>query len=302
MLAPIAIFTYNRLVHVRKTINALKNNLLADQSELIIFSDAAASEDKLKEVVDVRNYLKTVNGFKNIRIIERDENKGLAVNIIEGISAMLREYDKVIVLEDDLITSPYFLKYMNDALDLYEEEEAVISVHGYVYPVKGDLPELFFIKGADCWGWGTWKRGWSKFEIDGEKLYTQLIEKNATYQFDFEGSYPYTKMLKENSEGKNSSWAVRWYASAFLNDLYTLYPGKSLVFHEGGDGSGINTGYDVLLDVNLAEKPIKVTKIKIEQSKIAYDSFKIFLHQLTNPSLLTKIKGRIKLYTGKFNK
>jgi hypothetical protein len=301
MLAPIAIFAYNRLFHLKKTINALKDNLLANQSELIIFSDAAASAEKLKEVAAVRSYLKTISGFKKVSVIERQDNYGLAINIIEGVSSILKDYEKVIVLEDDLTTSPYFLKYMNDALDLYKEEDSVISVHGYVYPVKAKLPETFFLKGADCLGWGTWKRSWSKFEISGDKLYKELIEKDSSYEFDFEGAYPYTKMLKENSEGKNSSWAVRWYASAFVNGLYTLYPGKSLVFHEGGDGSGVNTGYNFSLDVELAETPINVSRIKIQQSKIAYESFKIFLYQLANPSLFSKIMRRIKKYTDKLN-
>ena len=126
--------------------------------------------------------------------------------------------DKVIVLEDDLVTSPHFLQYMNDGLGIYERDDRVISIHGYSYPVHGKLPETFFLRGADCLGWATWKRGWDLFEDDGQRLLNELERRNLTRSFDFDGSYPYTQMLRDQIAGSNSSWAVRWYASAFLRD------------------------------------------------------------------------------------
>ena len=146
------------------------------------------------------------------------------------------------MLEDDLLTSPYFLDFMNEGLSIYEEDEKVISIHGYVYPISEKLPETFFLRGADCWGWATWKRGWDLFEPDGGLLLNKLEESKQTEEFDFNRSYPYTQMLKDQINGKTNSWAVRWYASAFLQNKYTLYPGKSLVSNIGGDGSGTNTG------------------------------------------------------------
>ena len=167
-LAPIVLFAYNRLEHLKKTINALQKNILALDSELYIFSDGAKNEETLQQINKVREYIKTITGFKSITIIERKENLGLANSIISGVTEIVNKYGKIIVLEDDMVTSRHFLKYMNDALDYYENENRVIGIHGYIYPVKKELPNTFFIKGADCWGWATWKRGWDLFEHDGK--------------------------------------------------------------------------------------------------------------------------------------
>lgn len=296
MLAPVVVFSYNRLSHLTNTINSLKQNTLSSQTDLIIYSDGPSSEKQTPLVNGVRSYIKSINGFSSIKIVERPYNFGLANNIISGVSEVLEEYDKLIVLEDDLVLSPYFLNYMNDGLNIYADSFDVASIHGYVYPVRETLPETFFLKGADCLGWATWKRAWNYFEIDGGKLYEKLLQTKDKYKFDFEGAYPYTKMLLQQSEGKNSSWAVRWYASAFLNDQYTLYPGKSLVYHAGGDGTGMNTGIDWLLDVELTNRPINVNKIKVEESEIAYNSFRKYLYTLSNPSLSIKVKRRLKKY------
>lgn len=257
-LAPITLFVYNRPDHTQQTVEALQKNELAEQSDLIIFSDGPklGQEDKVKQV---RDYIKTIKGFKSISIRESDINKGLANSIIDGVTEIVNKYGKVIVLEDDLVTSPYFLKYMNDALELYENEEKVISIHGYIYPVKDELPETFFIKGADCWGWATWRRGWSLFEADGQTLLKELELKRLTNEFDFNGSFAYTQMLKDQISGKNNSWAIRWYASAFLNNMYTLYPAKSLVAHIGFDqGTHCTGGKNVIA---ISNKPINLNKI-----------------------------------------
>lgn len=266
-LAPIVIFTYNRPEHTRQTVEALLKNEYASESDLIIYSDAPKNEIARQGVQDTRRYIQSITGFKSLRIVERDSNYGLAKNIVDGVTTVLREYDRIIVLEDDLLTSPYFLKYMNEGLNLYEYTEEVISIHGYIYPLKGDLPETYFIKGADCLGWGTWRRGWDLFEPDGTKLLTQLIAEKKTREFDFGGTYPYTKMLKKQVEGKVGSWAIRWYASAFLHNKLTLYPGRSMIYHNGSDGSGTNC--DVVsdeFDTELSTTPLRVEPIKMEES------------------------------------
>jgi hypothetical protein len=241
-----------------QTVSALLKNFLASESEIFIFSDGPKDENDEAKVAEVRKYIKTIKGFKRIEIIERDKNWGLANNIIDGITKVVNQYGKVVVLEDDLVTSPYFLKFMNDGLNIYEEEEKVISVHGYVYPIKG-LPEIFFLRGADCWGWATWKRGWDLFEKDGKKLLDELEKRKLTKLFDFNGAYPYTKMLKDQVEGKVDSWAIRWYASAFIHEKLTLYPGISLVKHIGDLGTHVKDSS--LFDVELSEKPIFVKRI-----------------------------------------
>ena len=161
---------------------------------------------------------------------------------MDGVSEVIKKYGIIIVLEDDIITSRYFLKYLNQGLNLYENEYDVISIHAWAYPVKKILPETYFLKGADCQGWATWKRGWELFEPDGQKLLNEIEAKNLIKEFDFSGSYPYTQMLKDQIAGKNSSWAIRWYASAFLKNKLTLYPKESLIYNTGFDGSGVNCG------------------------------------------------------------
>lgn len=268
-LAPIALFVYNRPGHTRWTIEALQKNILASDSDLIIFSDGPKDAAGSKQsVLAVRAYLKTIQGFKSVKIMEREKNQGLAKSIIAGVTSVVGEFGKVIILEDDMVSSQYFLQYMNEALGLYEKEDDVISIHGYIYPVKGILPETFFLKGADCWGWATWKRGWDLFEPDGKKLLRELKERNLTKEFDFSGSYPYTKMLKDQIAGRNNSWAIRWYASAFLKNKLTLYPGKSLIYNTGFDGSGTHCGSDNGLSWNseVGDAKIEVKKIDAIES------------------------------------
>lgn len=298
-LAPIALFVYNRPLHTRQTIEALQKNILASESDLIIFSDGPKDSMESKEgFLAVREYLKTVRGFKNIKIIEREENYGLAKSIIAGVGEVVREYDRIIVLEDDMITSRYFLQYMNGALDLYENDDNVISVHGYTFPVKEDLPETYFLKGADCWGWATWKRGWDLFETDGQDLLEKLENNKLTEEFDFSGSYPYTQMLRDQISGKNNSWAIRWYASAFLKNKLTLYPGKSLIYNTGLDGSGTHCHSGSDLNINGKEKDvkIKVTKINTEENIDARLAIVGFLKNQSN--FYSKIIKYLKIISG----
>ena len=290
--APVIVFTYNRPLHTRATIEALQNNIGAQDSELFIISDAAANEDALLAVQQVRAYIKTISGFKKICIIERERNYGLGNNIIKGVTDVIDVYGRAIILEDDLITAPYFLGYMNEALDIYADKERVICIHGYVYPVKEKLPETFFLRGGDCWGWGTWKRAWKHFDQNGQLLLDELLRTGQAREFDFNNAYPYTAMLKDQIAGKNTSWAVRWNASAFLLDMYTLYPGISLVFHAGGDGSGTNTGNQHLLDVKLAETPVQVKEIRVEQNADAFKAFSNFLKLISSPALYYRLKRK----------
>lgn len=296
--APIVLFTYNRLWHTRQTVEALLKNELAAGSDLIVFSDGPKDENSRAKVDDVRKYLKTIKGFKSIKIIENSKNKGLAESIISGVTKVVNEYGKIIVLEDDLVTSPYFLRYMNDGLNLYENYEDVISVAGYSYPLNQKLPETFFVKGADCWGWGTWKRGWDLFEPDGQKLLDELVRQNITYEFDVLGSYPYTQMLKDQIMGKNNSWGVRWNASAFINQKLSCYPGVSMVQNIGFDKSGVHCGELDIYDVNLSQKPVSVNNLNPINDKHIVKLIAFFL----KPNLFQKIINKIRKFQHRFVK
>jgi len=302
MLAPIVLFVYNRLDHTKRTIDALKNNFLSKDSELIIFSDGPKKNLDKPKIDELRSYLRNIDGFKKIEIVERSKNLGLAESIISGVTEIVNKYGKIIVLEDDLVTSPYFLKYMNEALDLYENEEKVISVHGYNYPVKGIKTSTFFLLGADCWGWATWKRGWDLFEEDGKKLLEQIKKKRLSWKFDFDGSYPFMQMLKSQIVGLNNSWAIRWYASAFLANKLTLYPACSLVDNTGFDNSGTHAGFVDIMSTKVCHEPVILEKMPVEEIKENRLIVKSYFHKPTVWIVikLAKIKNSIKLLYRRF--
>lgn len=243
-LAPIVVFTYCRKKNTVETITSLLGNDEAAYTDLIVYSDAPKNDKAIDKVTETRNYLQSINGFKSIRIIEREQNFGLAKNIMTGVTDVVNEYGRAIILEDDMTVSKYFLRYMNDGLERYKDNPQVASIHGYIYPTEmnSNLPETFFIKGADCWGWATWKRAWDCFTPDARYLYNEIKKKNLIKEFEFDYSYGYYTMLKRQINGKANSWAVCWYASAFIKNMLTLYPNQPMVILNGLDGEGSTHG------------------------------------------------------------
>ncbi|MEZ5555452.1 glycosyltransferase [Haliea sp.] len=277
MNAPVVLFCYARAKHLRLTLESLKTNYGADDSELIVFSDAPKHKSDTKSVAEVRALLRNIEGFKNVRVIERPYNYGLSKSIVEGVSQVLTEYDRVIVLEDDMVTSPHFLNYMNQALSIYRNEDSVACIHGYVFPVKDNLPEAFFLPGADCWGWATWRNSWADFEPDGAKLLYELERRELLNYFDYNGAFPFSKMLRDQILGGNDSWAIRWYASALLSDRLTLYPGRSLVHNIGNDMSGVHSVHTKAYDTELSSSPIKLNAIDLCANQWVRDRFEEYL-------------------------
>ncbi len=255
-LAPVALFAFRRPEHLRRTLDALRRNPEAQETDLIVFSDGPRDERDMPGVLAVRNLLAAVEGFRSVEVRSSPTNLGLSRSIIGGVTEVVEARGRVIVLEDDLETSASFLRYMDEALERFAEDERVASIHGYMYPVRESLPPAFFLRGADCLGWATWARAWRLFEPDGAKLLAQLRERRLTRAFDFDGSYPFTRMLRRQVEGKNDSWAIRWHASVFLAGKLTLHPGRSLVRHMGADAAATNcAGVDYLEVEMLGEAP-----------------------------------------------
>ena len=162
-IAPIILFTFNRLEHTKRTVEALKQNSLASETELYIYSDGPRDENVRKIVNEVRDYIKTIRGFKKITIIEQNKNKGLANSIIDGVNDIFNKYERVIVLEDDLVTSKYFLEYMNESLEVYNNRQDIWSIAGYSPNIN--IPnsyseEVYLTKRGCSWGWATWKNRW----------------------------------------------------------------------------------------------------------------------------------------------
>ncbi|MDO8652466.1 MAG: glycosyltransferase [Undibacterium sp.] len=298
MLAPIVLFAYARPDHVRRTVESLSCNPGASDHELIVFSDAARTPDKQSAVDQVRGYLESIKGFRSVTIYHRPHNFGLAKSVISGVTQVLVEHERVIVVEDDLLTSPHFLAYMNDALDRFADDERVISIHGYVYPVQRTLPEAFFLPGADCWGWATWRRGWGIFSADGQALLDELKRRDLLKEFDFNGTYGYSKMLEGQIKGLNNSWAVRWYASAFLAGKLTLYPGRSLVHNIGNDGSGTHCGDGSSLNAILSATTINLSALEVVPSAPGQAAFESFFRK-SQGTLVGRLGRRIRrLFSG----
>lgn len=266
-LAPIALFVYNRPDHLRKTIKFLSNNIFSKNSELYIFSDYAKNQAEIEAVNQVRKICFKIKNFKKVNLINRPYNYGLAKNIERGTSYILKYHDKVIVLEDDLLTDKYFLKYMNFYLEKFKNYKNIISIHGYLYPIKKNLTKPFFLKGADCWGWATWKRGWKIYEKNTSLLIKKISNKKKINEFNFYNTYNYFRLLKKNQKNFKS-WAVNWYASAFLKNKLTLYPPYSLVKNIGNDGSGINNPKTQKYNVKLKNKNIKKYSLKIVEDTL----------------------------------
>jgi hypothetical protein len=263
--APIALFAYNRPMHLARTLQALRLNILASDSDLFVFSDGPRNPVDKEGVNLVRKLLLKVHGFRSVTVIEREHNFGLAKSIIEGVSEVCSCYGRVIVLEDDLLTSPFFLSFMNDGLDRYDNDERVASIHGYALPLKVEGPETFFIRGADCLGWATWERAWKLFEPDGQCLLVRLEQTGQSDVLDMHGAQAFTQMLRDQIAGRNNSWAVRWHISMFLRNMLTLTPCRSLILHTGNDGSGTNFGRETFLDTVLSSKEVVVNAIPVEE-------------------------------------
>ena len=181
---------------------------------------------------------------------------------------------------------------MNEGLKLYAHDHRVVSIHGYSYPVIDPLPETFFLRGADCWGWATWRRGWAVFEPDGPTLLGEIRQRGLDRDFDFDGSYAYTRMLEEQIAGQNDSWAVRWYASAFLRLMLTLYPGSSQVQNIGADGSGSHVGQTRAFAHEEWGAPVRVGGIPVEESIAGRAAFVRYFRSL-RPSLPRRILNRM---------
>lgn len=285
--APIALFVYNRPEHTRRTIKFLQQNLLAEESRLFIFSDGAKTPKQQPEVDEVRELIRTVEGFKSVSVIERPQNMGLASSVISGVTELVNEYGKVIVFEDDLISSPYTLQYFNDALERYQHDERVMHLGAYMYPLPKALPETFFYRAATSWGWATWKRAWDHFEPDIDVLMRQF-DKQKIQDFSIDGTMDFWRQMLQFKAGRNSSWAIRWYASIFLQKGLTLNPAHSLINNIGHDNTGTHSGLNDMYQVSI--NPHRITQFPdvLEENPEAFQAIKHFLKNRKG-SLLKRI-------------
>ncbi len=248
-LAPIVIFVYNRLEHTKRTIEALQKNILANESLLFIISDAAKDSVSQNAVESVREYISKVNGFQKVIVIEREINFGLAKSIIEGVDSVISQFGKVIVLEDDLLTSKYFLHYMNSSLNEFKEEENILSITGFSFSTefmqfpKDYKDEIYLNIRPMSWSWATWLDRWK--DVDWEvKEYDEFIKNSGQIKKFNSGGTDLTRMLKNQMNGKLNSWYIRWAFHAFKQNKLTIYPKISYVNNIGHDASGVHCDVD----------------------------------------------------------
>lgn len=246
-LAPIILFVYNRPWHTQQTLEALQKNKLAQDSELFIYADNYKNEATRESVLEVRRYIKGIIGFKAITIIEQDKNLGLAASIIDGVTQTVNKYGKVIVLEDDIVTSPYFLQFMNEALEFYQNEDRVMHISGWNYPINIAIDgDVFLWRLMNCWGWATWDSSWRFFEKDIDKLINNF-SKNEIKKFNLDNAHNFFSQVLSNKNKKIDTWAIFWYATIFKKGALCVNPLISFVENIGFDGSGIHcVGGDTL--------------------------------------------------------
>ncbi len=293
-LAPIVLFVYNRPEHTKRTVESLLNNTFISTSTLFIFSDGAKNDKDSKNVEEVRNYIRTIKSFDKIEIIERERNFGLAHSVIVGVNEVISLFGKVIVLEDDMISSPYFLKYMNEVLKYFKDNQRIYSVTGYTFPIK--IPEnykhpLYLSPRSSSWGWGTWKNRWEKADWEIKDFQSFINDKSRVEYFN-KGGDDLTRMLKNSISGKVDSWSVRWTYTHFVNNAYCVYPVKSRIKNIGADSSGVHTSNTNKFDVDLENNDVELNGIKDLQpnQEILLNFRKFFGRNILN-SVIQKLKN-----------
>jgi hypothetical protein len=292
--APIVLFTYRRIPI--EVMNSLYENSLVEESELFIYSDGFKGESDKQDVLKVREYVKGIIGFKTVKIIEADNNKGLACSIINGVTEIVNRYGKAIVLEDDLIVSSDFLEYMNDALNFYKDDERIWSISGYgpkLPCLKKYNEDLYLSFRSSSWGWATWRDRWGVIDwrVEGFKA----LQKNRYLKKNFNlGGNDMYKMLELQMLGKIDSWAIRWCYSQFINNMYSVYPKKSKILNNGFyDNKGVhNSGKNNKLTLELSSKKVDFKELYVEYE--ITQCFKGF-HNL---SLKTRVGFFLKKYGG----
>ena len=265
-IAPVAVFAFNRPEHLKNLLDSLGANQHADDTPVVIFLDGPRNDYDRDQQVKILKMLEREFPFKSLEIIVSTENRGLANSIRSGVTKMLIANSRVIVLEDDLLVSPSFLGFMNRGLEIYAECLEVASIHGYQYPIKGNLSEPVFLRGADCWGWATWRDRWALVSFDAHKLISKIMDLNLVEAFNLSGDIDYFGLLQKQAMGEVDSWAICWHASMFLQEKLTLFPPASLVQNTGNDGSGVHSGVNSHFETELGNYDVWEFPMVIEES------------------------------------
>jgi hypothetical protein len=251
--APVVLFVFKRVDSARGLIESLLNNREASSTDLYIFSDGPRNENETAPVSKVREYIHSIEGFKSVNITCAPVNKGLANSIINGVTSVLNTHGKVIVVEDDLLVSNNFLQFMNQALEYYKNNEKVLSISGFTYPIKKRIGDDIYLTRRICsTGWATWVDKWLKVDWEIQDFTSFMQNRTEQRRFNRMGS-DLTGLLYKQMQGKVDSWAIRWCYHQFKNDLHTVYPTVSKVKIFGLDEMATHTNlkwnrYETVLD------------------------------------------------------
>ncbi len=295
MLAPIALFAYNRPNHLARSIAALAANPEAIRSALTIFCDGPV-DGQTAAVEATRAVARGASGFATVDVVLRPVNLGLAASVSSGVSAIVERYGSIIVFEDDILASQHCLNYLNRALKHYHDDQRVASIGCYVFPVALPLGRPFFLRVTDCFGWATWRDRWSSYSADATHLAAEIKRRSLGWSFDLEGSYPYMRMLDDCAAGRNSSWAVRWYASQFLQGRLCLYPGQTMSANIGMDGTGVHSGVTDAYNNVLAAEPAGDFPKDVLEDAASFEATAAFLAKVVsdNARLGERIRRRLR--------
>ena len=247
--APIVLFAYKRTDHLQNTLLSLSENAGAKDHDLFIFSDAPKGDADAKDVEAVRQYLagyENTSVFAKCTVTYAKEHKGLAASVIGGVSAVIKEYGRVITIEDDLTFSPYFLNFMQGALDRFEGDARIWAVSGYTpeLDVLRDYShELYLNYRPHSWGWATWYDRWKTVDWDVSD-YDQAKINPLYYYRMCRGGNTVPSMLRAQMRGDLDSWYIRWCYNANKQNKLTVYPKRSFVRNTGFDESATHTGSD----------------------------------------------------------
>lgn len=292
-LATIAIFAFNRPDKISNCLKSLANCYDFSRSKIVIFQDGPIVSKSDFDYEETTRIIEKYAQIHDLTFIKNTLNRGLQESIISGINKVFETTSKIIVVEDDLVVSPYFINYCNEYLKMYEDEKIVASIHGYAYPIEISFEIPYFLKGADCWGWATWRDRWEAFEPSANVSLNGIRNEKKAYDFDMNGSVGYSNMLYRQSIGKLNSWAIRWHASMYLQNRVTLYPVESHVLNTGADGSGTNVKTSTKYETKLANKASPVVYQKPTINKEANRALIKYYRKANRYSILKIITYKI---------
>ncbi|HJU84395.1 MAG TPA: glycosyltransferase family A protein [Holophagaceae bacterium] len=294
VFAPIAVFGFNRPQHLERTLQSLAANPEAADTPIHLFCDGPRGPEDEALVAEVHALMdRFAEGRRAATVHKSPVNLGLAASITQGVARILEDHDRFIVVEDDLVLSPHFLKFMNEALEAYRDRPEVGCVTGYMYPVPLREPKAVLLPFVTSWGWGTWGDRWKDFNPDGRSLAREIARQGRRREFDLNGSFHMWGMLQDQVHGYNSSWWIRWQATLFLKGSLTVWPGMSLLLNKGMDGTGTHCGPQSHLEGLLADRPIEVDGTLTAPSSAYMEAIQAFLAPHRHSDFMMAIRRRV---------